>query len=845
MYNDKQKKKRKGFTLIELLAVIIILGILMIIAVPSVTKYIGDTRRNSYVNTAKEIINGGRNLAHSGNMEFTDPDATYYVPSTCVKIENHDPARSPYGLFDPAYVIINYDSENAKYDYYWMSRDETGMGVKTPIKSDDLGVDNIENNIKKDEFNSGITTIDNRSKFVFYNDDCSSKTEVAASSFGTLLPVNECTFDGEMTRGAEFVNGQYTYRYMQEGNGDTEPENLWTNIDDDGWGVILTDKNSTDPVNTNICTSINGKPIVSMSYMFYTSRASSIDVSSFDTSHVKSMLGMFSALFNVRDLNLSYLDTAEVVNNSIMFSGSSNLESVNMDNWNMRKLGSNGGHFGGCTKLKTVSAKNWKVPQNLTSWISWSWGGASSPIETIDVTGWDLSQTKSINGLFGGSSHLKNIIGLNTWNTSNLEDIGSLFTACSSLKNINLSNFNTSKVTNMGSMFSGCTGLESVNLSSFDTSKVINMGSMFSGCTKLENINLSNFNTQNVENMNSMFYNTRFNNINLSNFNTNSVIDMSYMFANNPNITSIDLSSFRTPNLENYGYMFSGCSNLGTVNLSNWDVTNAGVGYNVFSNCDNLKEIVLDNWKISESFTYFTANTGINDLYLDFFSLYNWDLSNTTDLSSLFEGGTHLSTISGIQTWNTSNVENMSRMFMFTGQYVSSFILNVSTWDTRNVTDMSYMFSYSGQQAEYWFVGTLDNWNVSKVENMTSMFDGAGTYSWNFNIGNLTNWDTRNVTNMYAMFYGAGAYSSDYWGNMGTLKIYADNIYAMFGRCGHAKVILNIYNNPSYYDSAFYGASTANESGIVVNYTSNVTDIDNIIATKYSASNVTKGSLIS
>ena len=57
--------KNKGFTLIELLAVIIILGILMIIAIPSVTKYINDSRKSAYIDTAKQIISGARNLVNN------------------------------------------------------------------------------------------------------------------------------------------------------------------------------------------------------------------------------------------------------------------------------------------------------------------------------------------------------------------------------------------------------------------------------------------------------------------------------------------------------------------------------------------------------------------------------------------------------------------------------------------------------------------------------------------------------------------------------------------------------------------------------------------------------------
>ena len=43
------KHSNYGFTLIELLAVIIILGVLMLVAIPSVTSYVANSRKNSYV----------------------------------------------------------------------------------------------------------------------------------------------------------------------------------------------------------------------------------------------------------------------------------------------------------------------------------------------------------------------------------------------------------------------------------------------------------------------------------------------------------------------------------------------------------------------------------------------------------------------------------------------------------------------------------------------------------------------------------------------------------------------------------------------------------------------------
>ena len=53
-------KNKKGFTLIELLAVIVILGVIMVIAVPAVTKYIDKSRKDGFTKTASGVVDAAR-----------------------------------------------------------------------------------------------------------------------------------------------------------------------------------------------------------------------------------------------------------------------------------------------------------------------------------------------------------------------------------------------------------------------------------------------------------------------------------------------------------------------------------------------------------------------------------------------------------------------------------------------------------------------------------------------------------------------------------------------------------------------------------------------------------------
>ena len=163
---------KKGFTLIELLAVIIILGILMIIAIPSVTRYISDSRKNAYVDTAKEIIGGARNIVNGGKLEMYSTNTTYYIPTSCIKTENA--LKSPYGDFTQAYVGVIYDGKG--YKYYWISVDDAGQGVSKITPLDKLDTEIIESDLKASDIEGVVQTtgIGNRSEIKIL--DCSTNS---------------------------------------------------------------------------------------------------------------------------------------------------------------------------------------------------------------------------------------------------------------------------------------------------------------------------------------------------------------------------------------------------------------------------------------------------------------------------------------------------------------------------------------------------------------------------------------------------------------------------------------------------------------------------------------------
>ena len=209
-----------------------------------------------------------------------------------------------------------------------------------------------------------------------------------------------------------------------------------------------------------------------------------IDLSSFDTSKVTNMRGMFYHLSNLTTLDLSNFDTSRVTNMSFMFSGMSNLT-------------------------------------------------------TLDLSNFDTSKVTNMYAMFNATRNLTTL-NLSNFNTSNVTDMGYMFAATPKLTKLNLSNFDTSKVTNMSYMFNAMSNLTTLNLSNFNTSNVTDMSDMFSEMFNLTSLDISNFDTSNVTKMNRMFllpngyeYNDKLEKIYVNNdFNTSKLAEFSDMFKN-------------------------------------------------------------------------------------------------------------------------------------------------------------------------------------------------------------------------------------------------------------------------------------------------------------------------
>ena len=584
----KVRKNKKGFTLIELLAVIVILGLLMAIVIPSVTKYITESRKKTLTTTLGNYIGALVNEVNDLSYTFTGTNTIYAVPIECIALERG--GTNPFGHWYQAndsyfaYVLVQYDDTNSKYVYGFTFKDSAGYGLYPTIQP----------NIK--EKGSQIKTGYTLNKPV--TGDLTSLTSLAKwqeSGFKvdstTNFQVLEATSEGEIGDGINTCTLQQkgdNYAQVEEEKANSN-ENYAIYFDSDRSLIFV---RSTTEIKVGDV--YDGKTVTSVYTDFENANYNEDNLppwseDNFDYEEDTVLINKVIVKDNIQPLSTAYwfaflsecsyldvtnLDTSKVTNMINMFGGtgsqSTTFNLVGLENWDTSKVTNMSNMFGG-TGFKSDTFK-------------------------IDLSKWDVSNVTDMNSMFNNAGHYAttwSVGDLSNWNTGNVVDMSDLFLTtgrfASSWSVGDLSNWDTSNVTNMRGMLDSTGHFEknwSVgDISKWDVSNVTDMSGLFNGAGYSSNnmiLNISNWDTSKVTDMAYMFNNFGYDsnsvNLNISNWDVSNVTDMEAMFQmagyNSAQFSVGDLSKWNTSNVTNMERMFNitGYKPSWSLDCGSWNV---------------------------------------------------------------------------------------------------------------------------------------------------------------------------------------------------------------------------------------------------------------------------------
>ena len=406
---------KKGFTLIELLAVILILGIIALIAIPTVNNIITEARYGAFKSGSDNIMKTIEQDCQTSLIKGENPVVSYIFTEGKSNVEINVKGSLP----NDGYIFLD---KNCSITDYYLSDNKNVYSNGEDVREDYM--------LKA---TPGEETSIFKSLYPTYYEN------IVSINFISNLNIPENAVEIKNLSISE--NGKIKSWLVE----DSGKYNLYIASEK----LIYANYNS--------------------SFLFYEIPSlTNINFENFDTTFVNDMSHMFGNLTNLSNADVSSFNTSNVTSMNSLFEGCQKLENINVTNWDTRNLIDMRYIFIDCYELTSLDLSNWDTSK--VEKMVYAFCFASNLREIKGIENWDTSNVTSFEGMFN-STKITSFDG-SKWKTDINTSIRVMFVNCASLTTLNLSGWNLNNIEDSYYMLYGCNSLNKIIINDFDINSI-------------------------------------------------------------------------------------------------------------------------------------------------------------------------------------------------------------------------------------------------------------------------------------------------------------------------------------------------------------------------------------